>query len=67
MTLMDETEAYEWVGQVTRHIDDIVEPHIGQRLADDVVAVIMKAYKRGRKDEDEVNDFYYGNERIEHE
>ena len=67
MTLMDETEAYEWVGQVTRHIYDIVEPHIGQRLADDVVAVIMKAYKRGRKDEDEVNDFYYGNERIEHE
>ena len=44
---MDEALAYKWAAQATRHVNDIVDLHIGQRLADSVASAILEAYKKG--------------------
>ena len=45
---MDESMAYRWTAQALRRIDKIVEPHIGQQLADTVASAILEAYKLGQ-------------------
>ncbi len=44
---MNEETAYKWAGQATRHIDGLVEPHIGQRELDSVASAILEAHKKG--------------------
>jgi len=45
---MDESVAYQWTAQALRRIDKIVEPHIGQQVADIVASAILEAYKLGQ-------------------
>ena len=45
---MDESLAYQWTAQALRRIDKIVEPHIGQQVADIVASAILEAYKLGQ-------------------
>ena len=47
MSDLDESTAYKWTAQAIRSVNDIIEPHIGQQLADSVASAILEAYKKG--------------------
>ena len=47
---MNEAEAYSWAAQATRCVDNLIEPHKGQQLADAVASAIIEAYREGYLD-----------------
>jgi len=59
---MDESVAYQWTAQALRRIDKIVEPHIGQQLADTVASAILESYKLGQANPKNICDAHDNSE-----